>query len=513
MGRRVTTWSALATLVALPAVACLRFSAFTCEQNEDCNASDGGLCLAEGSCAYPDTACASGIRYDGHADPDVAGDCVGDGGTGTGTSSSTAGDTSTLDTTQTTPATTSPGSTSLAESGSSETVGDTGDGCGAAGEPCCDDTPSCADGLACLAGSCGCVTQIAVGDRHSCAVTVDGALWCWGANDLGQLGDSVNPFESTPIAAIAVVPDDPLREVSAVTHTCVRSEQGNVRCFGDNGSNQVDPALMQVTAPATPATWIPSANHIGTGVSHSCATDGVSLLCWGSNGQSQLTGAAAGPGPIGFASGSVSALEIGGNHGCVRQSGSLLCWGSNNQGQLAQDPALVPVVETPTAIAITDPIDVALGRTHSCALSMGGAISCWGRNDLGQLGDGTGVQQLAPVAVVLPPEADTPIAIAAGFQQTCAINDFGELWCWGSNASGQLMLEPDRFGNDDLTLVPVQLEVGAAVLAVATGQSHSCVITDDARVLCWGTNSSGQIGDGTTEYAFAPSEVLLECPG
>ncbi|MBC8068896.1 MAG: hypothetical protein IAG13_11230 [Deltaproteobacteria bacterium] len=508
----IVAWSAAVTIACLPTIACLRFSSFTCERDDECNAMQGGQCVGEGACGYPDVDCASGIRFDEHAPSALAGECVGDGGTSS--TSATIGDPSTQESTDSSePTSSSSASATTAESSSSESVGESGDGCGNAGEPCCDDAPACAESLACLGGTCGCVTQVAVGDRHGCAVLVSGEVWCWGANDLGQLGDSVNPLEATPIPAVAVVADDPVREVAALGHTCVRSEQGNVRCFGDNSSGQVDPALVQPSAVPTPAPWIPSANHIGVGLAHSCATDGVSMLCWGSNGSSQLTGIAPGPGPTSYPLGSVSALEQGGNHGCVRQAGSLLCWGSNDSGQLAQDPTLVPTVAAPTAIAITDPIDVALGRQHSCALSAGGAISCWGRGDVGQLGDGSGVQQIAPVAVALPPGAGTAIAIAAGFHQSCAIDDLGALWCWGSNASGQLMLEPDAFGNDERTLVPVQLEVGAAVLAVATGQTLSCVITDDARVLCWGTNSSGQIGDGTTEYAFAPREVQLACPG
>jgi alpha-tubulin suppressor-like RCC1 family protein len=491
---------------------CLKFSPFTCDQSTQCDAHQGGMCSAEGSCAYPDPACPSGMRFDENAASDLAGECVGGEGTGTTTGTSTLTTEATLDTTQTTTTLTTNDTSTLDASGS-ETMADSGDQCGAVGQSCCDAGPACNDGLDCIGSSCGCVTQIEIGDRHSCAVLVTGELWCWGANDLTQLGDSVNPFESTPVAAIAVVPDDPIREAEALNHTCVRSEQGNVRCFGDNGSNQVDPALMQPTAPATPATWIPAANHLGVGVSHSCATDGTNLVCWGSNGEDQLTSAAAGPGPITFASGAVDELAIGGNHGCYLQGGAVLCWGSNSHGQQATDTVMFPAIATPTAITLPAAASrLALGRQHTCALLVDNTIACWGRNDSGQLGDTTGMQQLAPVLVALPPEADTPIAITAGFQQTCMINDFGELWCWGSNASGQLMLEPDEMGNDAYTYTPRQIDVGAAVLDVGTGQTHSCALTDDARVLCWGTNSAGQIGDGTTNYAFEPHEVMLQCP-
>ena len=104
-----------------------------------------------------------------------------------------------------------------------------------------------------------------------------------------------------------------------------------------------------------------------------------------------------------------------------------------------------------------------------------------------------------------------PVAIEAGDQHTCVIDDAAALWCWGSNANGQLMLEPDGMGFDGYTLVPVPIDVGAGVLAVTGGVTHTCVLTDAAEVLCWGTNTVGQIGNGTTNYAFEPQVVPISC--
>jgi alpha-tubulin suppressor-like RCC1 family protein len=209
--------------------------------------------------------------------------------------------------------------------------------------------------------------------------------------------------------------------------------------------------------------------------------------------------------------GPVSSLELGGNFGCIVQSGALSCWGQNNRGQIATDPMVAPTMPTPTVMPVDDVSAVALGRTHTCALTNAGTIACWGRGTEGQLGDGLGVDAFAVVAVVWPPEAGVPIAIESGDQHTCAIDDGGALWCWGSNAQGQLMLEPDMNGFDDYTLVPVRVDVGVGVVAVTGGVTHTCALTEDARVLCWGTNTSGQIGDGTTNYAFEPQAAAIDC--
>ncbi len=505
-GRALAPGLAAVAGLALGFAGCLQFTTFSCEDAEACNAKSGGVCMS-GQCAYPDDGCASGLRYDEFADSAFAGDCVAGGSTSEGSGSSTSTSVGSLDTTLTATSLDS-GSSMGAESSSSS--GETGEACGGAGESCCADGPACAEGLDCMGLACGCVRQIETGDRHSCAVLVDGTVLCWGANDQGQLGDSLQPFESAPISALAVRPSDPIREVRATNHTCVRSEQGNVRCFGANDSGQVDPALAQPTAPATPAP-VNSADHVAAGAAFTCAADGVSMVCWGANGQSQLTGVDAGPGPVSTGTGPVARLEAGAAFGCLLQSGTVSCWGANGQGQLATDPAMTPSLPAPSTMPVADVADIALGRTHTCVLTNTAAISCWGRNDLGQLGDGSGMQQIAPVAVAWPPEAGTPIAIAAGDQHTCAIDDDAALWCWGSNTSGQLMLEPDMGGNDQYTFVPVRIDVGAGVLDVAGGVTHTCVRTDTAQVLCWGTNSAGQIGDGTTNYAFEPQPAAIDC--
>lgn len=504
-------FAALAILGAQAAGACLRFDAFSCADALECNAADGGMCV-EGSCAYPDLECPSGLRFDEHAGSGNGSSCVEYGGTTTQpvTTSSTAGSSEAEVTTLPLDTTTDPSTSESGAEGSS-TTGEPPP-CGGQGEPCCDDGDACLDGLSCQGSACGCIAQIDAGERHTCAVLGRGEVYCWGANDRGQLGASVAAFEPSPVSAFTPTPLDPSREIAAFNHTCVRTELGVVRCFGANDSGQILPAAPGGNLPITDAVWIPSATDVAVGIAHVCAADGSSVVCWGSNGQNQLASIEPGAGPYGTAIGPVAQLAQGGHNGCVVQGGNLSCWGSNDFGQLATDPGVTPTIATPTAMPVPDVAEVAIGRTHWCARTNPGAIFCVGRGDAGQLGNGAAADSATPVMVSWPVEAGLPTSIVAGEHHTCVIDDAGELWCWGSNAFGQLMLTPDAMGFDGYTTLPVQIALDDAVLAVTGGGTHTCALTEAAELLCWGTNSFGQIGDGTTSYAFEPQRVALSCP-
>lgn len=496
---------------ATMALGCLRFDSFACAEALECNAGDGGMCL-DGHCAYPDLECPSGLRYDEHAGDGNGDSCVDYGGTTTMTVTTSTSAASTESEATTVPIDTTVDSSSGEPSTESSSTTDGPMQCGGQGEACCDAGDPCLDGLSCQGNACGCIAQIDAGERHTCAVLGRGEVYCWGANDRGQLGASVAAFETIPVAAFTPTPLDPTREVVAFNHTCVRTELGNVRCFGANDSGQILPAAPGGNLPITDASWAPSADRVGVGIGHVCAADGTSLICWGANGQNQLASAELGAGPYAFGTGPVSQLAVGGHNGCIVQSGNLSCWGSNNFGQLATDPLVTPTIATPTSMPVVDVAQVALGRTHWCARTNAGAIQCVGRGDLGQLGNGAAVDSLTPVTVSWPLEAGLPVSIVAGEHHTCVIDDAGALWCWGSNAFGQLMLVPDDMGFDGYTTVPVAIALDDAALAVAAGGTHTCALTEAAALLCWGTNSSGQIGDGSTSYAFEPQAVALSCP-
>ncbi|HSS01215.1 MAG TPA: hypothetical protein VLM79_29355, partial [Kofleriaceae bacterium] len=129
---------------------------------------------------------------------------------------------------------------------------------------------------------------------------------------------------------------------------------------------------------------------------------------------------------------------------------------------------------------------VSAGDGHSCAIREDHTAWCWGRNEAGQLGDGTVDDRTEPVQVA---GATSFTAIAAGFDHTCAVAEDRSVWCWGSNESGQA-------GNAAASLQPVPVGNISDVTAITVGRDHSCALTGDGHVKCWGANDSGQLGNG-----------------
>ena len=143
----------------------------------------------------------------------------------------------------------------------------------------------------------------------------------------------------------------------------------------------------------------------------------------------------------------------------------------------------------------------ATGAYHSCAVTSSGAVQCWGGNQYGQLGDGTTTQRLTPVTV--SGLGSGVVAVAAGFYHTCALTTGGAVQCWGANFTGRL-----GDGTTTHRLTPVQVGgLTGGVVAIAAGVHHTCAVTGAGAVRCWGGNFAGQLGDGTTADRFTPTPV------
>src|SRR5262249_61477224 len=140
---------------------------------------------------------------------------------------------------------------------------------------------------------------------------------------------------------------------------------------------------------------------------------------------------------------------------------------------------------------------VAGGGSHTCALVVGGAVYCWGSGYEGQLGQGAFVPSTTPVQAA---GISTAIAIRAGWTHSCALLQDGSVWCWGSNVTGQL-----GDGTTQNSAVPVRVQgISTATNVTASWWHHTCALLADASVRCWGENTWGQLGDGTTTSASAP---------
>jgi alpha-tubulin suppressor-like RCC1 family protein len=185
------------------------------------------------------------------------------------------------------------------------------------------------------------------------------------------------------------------------------------------------------------------------------------------------------------------AITTGDGHACMlEKSGAVSCVGVNDSGQLGSGngttrPTMAPVVGLSSGV-----VAVAAGLYHSCALKGDGTVVCWGQNDWGQLGNTTVQQSSVPMPVAgLPGPVQ---AISAGGQNSCAITNDGNLWCWGYVVS----LGNGQTGSSG---VPVQVTDLSSVIAISIGEVHACAVTQAGAVYCWGSQLEGRLGNGVDD--------------
>lgn len=291
-------------------------------------------------------------------------------------------------------------------------------------------------------------------------------------------------------------------------------EGGAVTCWGWNQSGQLgDGTTEDRPFPVAVQGLTEGVVKLAAGASHSCALlDSRHVTCWGLNVWGQL-GSPTGPTcPSGLAC-NVTPVEVAGvsdvialaggvSHTCVLgQSGGVQCWGRNQYGQLGDGTntnSAGPVNVSGLASGVTA---ISIGGFHACALLTGGGVKCWGNNATGQLGNGTTTNSSLPVDVTgLPAEA---VAISAGNQHTCAVLATSSVVCWGDNVYGKL-----GDGTSTQQHLPVAVSGLSNVSAVAAADDHTCALTLGGALKCWGQNSYGQAGDGTLMRRYTPVDVV-----
>ena len=198
----------------------------------------------------------------------------------------------------------------------------------------------------------------------------------------------------------------------------------------------------------------------------------------------------------------VTAIAAGGLHICaLTTGGGVKCWGYNGYGQLGDGTMTQRSIPVDVSGLTSGVVAIAAGGHHTCALTTGGGVKCWGLNGSGQLGDGTTTQRSIPVNV--SGLGSGIVAIATGWSHTCALTTSGGVKCWGLNSDGQL-------GDNSTTnrLMPIDVSgLSSGMAAIATGDYHTCALTSSNGAKCWGNNSYGQLGDGTTTQRNIPVNV------
>lgn len=374
----------------------------------------------------------------------------------------------------------------------------------------------------------GVFASVSVGLAHSCALTTDGTAYCWGSNESGQLG--VAPGATTCPKADRRVTCEPepkavsgslkFQRISAGgEHTCAIGLDGRVYCWGDNLQGQLgDPALRQTYAPA-PILSAALFFDVAAGDLHTCAlrSDAVPF-CWGANEAGQLGVATIGTGSATPVQAQTSlrfaSLAAGRARTCARQAdGISYCWGlhwisSTVQGSEITRPQAQPL-RVPSAPALQS---LSVGAQTTCGLGVDAVVYCWEANPTGAIGDGTTTGHLSPIA------ANTTlrfVSVTAGASQACGVAETGYVYCWGSDDVGQLAIPPStvsrRCGSPGKPCVvsPSRISGWRQFTQVAAGLgNHVCGVTLGASVYCWGAGRLGQRGDGRAFSDWAPARVV-----
>jgi len=382
------------------------------------------------------------------------------------------------------------------------------------------------------------IPAISAGGAHSCALLSTGAVKCWGYNGSGRLGDGTTTDSSTPVQVKDAAGTGTLSNVIQISageyHTCALLSGGTVECWGHNTNGQLgngtwtDSSIPVQVKDAAGTGTLANVTQISSGVLHTCAllTDNT-VVCWGRNEYGQLgngttTGSsipvqvkdAAGTGTLA----NVTQIEAGGFHTCALLTDHTVeCWGYNGSGQLgngtwADSSTPVQVKDIAGTGTLANVTQIITGFTHTCALSSGGTVECWGYNLYGELGDGTTNQSWIPVQVKDVAGTGTlsnVTQIEAGWYHTCALLTDHAVECWGDNHYGEL---GDGTTSQSSTPVQVKDVAGTGTLAnvtqISAGDSYTCALLTDHTVECWGYNGSGQLGNGEMGYSKTPVSVI-----
>lgn len=186
--------------------------------------------------------------------------------------------------------------------------------------------------------------------------------------------------------------------------------------------------------------------------------------------------------------------------------GQVYCWGLNTSGQLGNGDTSTPSAGTVVAVStgampssVKNIFAITAGEAHACAIRNEGTSSnvvyCWGSNTSGQLGNNSTTNSSVPVAVDSSQLGTNVLQIAAGANHTCALRSGGSVYCWGDNSTGQLGI-----GSTTSSQSPVEVADLASfgTVQIAAGANHTCALSSDFKVKCWGSGSGGQLGVGST---------------
>jgi alpha-tubulin suppressor-like RCC1 family protein len=347
-------------------------------------------------------------------------------------------------------------------------------------------------------------SSIDAGTAHSCA-TLLGVLYCWGDNAQGQLGLGDTTSRSLPTRVGES--EDWAQVAAGEAHSCARLRDGKVFCFGANNLGQLGaPTPSQSLSPL--AVDLPAAREVATEINHVCAlSNDAELYCWGENSEGQLGQDDSPPfadqlDPTQVGSDADwTAVDTGQGDTCgLRGAGDLYCWGRNTESQLGLGEGAPTQTRSPSRVDTARYLRVQAGQDHSCAIDDNGRLYCWGLNDHGNLGTGDREAHSTPYQIG---DKGDWLEVSLDTFHTCAIDASSDLYCWGRNAEGQLGV-----GDTDDRLSPTRVP-GGGFSQLSVGRFHTCALKPDQSVWCTGANDAGQLGLGDTARRSSFEQLTL----
>ena len=367
------------------------------------------------------------------------------------------------------------------------------------------------------------IVQISSGSSHICALNREGRLACWGLGNSGQLGNDGLDNKDHPVTVVeAEGSTEPLGNIVQVdsggSHTCAMTSGGRVLCWGRGAGGQLGHGNSldsgDKDAPVT---------VVEKGSGSRPLRLGIKTLPWGCypDGTCRHLGPTESYQDSG--GGMAALISAGTGFTCATTyQGGVRCWGMGDFGQLGNNansdtdyPVAVAAVGGGTDL-LEDAVSIDSGDAHSCALTASGGVVCWGAGGNGRLGNNAGTDQNTPVAVVGPGTGTNPLAdvvqVDVGDAHSCALTTAGGVVCWGLATDGQLGNDGTTSSNRPVAVVEAagRSDPLEGIIQIGVGGAHTCALTVEGRVACWGKGTDGQLGNGGTQSASAPVSVALE---
>ena len=352
-------------------------------------------------------------------------------------------------------------------------------------------------------------------DDTTCGIDINHQLYCWGDNYYGQLDNYDGILKNSygfPLTSDSIY--NVKKICVGFANICGIDENSELLCWGANNFGQLgnyttDNSYYPVLITnGQNSRW----ESVGLGGYHTCGVDkDDDLWCWGGNDHGQL-----GDGttvhssyPLFITNSqniSWKSISLGVYHTCgIDKSDRLWCWGGNDYGQLGDGsnadsnyPVLITNGQNNTWKSIS------LGAYYTCGIDENGKLWCWGSNNNGQLGDGTTINSSYPLLITNSQNSKWE-SISVGYYHTCGIDENGKLWCWGKNNGGQLGNGTIVNSNYPLLIANSQNSLWKSV---SLGSFHTCGIDDTNNLWCWGLNDDHmELGIGA-RFRIYPAKVF-----